>query len=307
MVLVTGARGFLGGFVLRHYVRAGWDVIGLGRDAAPGAEPVPASVAWHAGEVTLETLTSLGLRPDLIVHCAGSGSVPGSFSDPAGDLRDTVHSTAAVLEFVRQHCPGCVVVYPSSAAVYGNAAGAPVDEDSPVSIHAPGSPYGTHKLMAEQLCLSYGRHFGLSVAIVRLFSIYGEGLRKQLLWDACQKIERGDHVYGGTGGECRDWMHAEDAARLLAAVAPYAEPECPIFNGASGEPTTVRDVLHLLYRELGVHAAPRFSQRARPGDPTSLQADTSRALAIGWTPSIDLEHGIARYARWYGQALRQAV
>lgn len=307
MVLVTGARGFLGGFALRHYVRAGWDVIGLGRDAAAGAEPLPANVAWHAGEVSMKTLISLGVRPNLIVHCAGGGSVPQSFSNPAGDLRDTVDATAAVLEFVRQHCTECVVVYPSSAAVYGNAAADQVDEDVPVSIRAPGSPYGTHKLMAEQLCLSYARHFGLSVAIVRLFSIYGEGLRKQLLWDACQKIERGDHVYGGTGSECRDWMHAEDAARLLAAVAPYAQPECPIFNGGSGEPTTVRDVLHLLYRELGVNAVSRFSQHPRPGDPRSLQADISRALGIGWTPSISLKRGIARYAHWYGQGHHETV
>jgi UDP-glucose 4-epimerase len=297
-VLVTGARGFLGRFVVRHYLQQGWHVVGLGRGTA-ASEPLPESVQWHCGEVNLPTLLAMEVQPDLIVHCAGSGSVAQSLGNPLHDYGSTVCSTAAVLDFVRQHCPRAVVVYPSSAAVYGDSACQPVDESMPTATTAPASPYGTHKLMAEQLCRSYARHFGLSVAIVRLFSIYGEGLRKQLLWDACRKIERGDHVYAGTGKECRDWMHAEDAASLMATVAAHAAPACPIFNGASGRPTTVRQALSLLYRELGSDAEPRFSHEARPGDPQSLQADTGRTRALGWAPSIDMEDGIGRYARWF--------
>ncbi len=298
-VLVTGARGFLGRFVARHYLQAGWRVAGVGRGTSGGDDALDEAVQWHSGEVDLRTLLALNLRPDLIVHCAGGGSVANSLGEPLRDYGSTVCSTAAVLDFVRQHCPGCVVVYPSSAAVYGDSACDPVDESMPAVATAPASPYGTHKLMAEQLCISYARHFGLSVAVVRLFSIYGEGLRKQLLWDACRKIERGDHLYAGTGNECRDWMHAEDAARLLAMVAAHATPDCPIFNGASGRPTTVRHALQLLYRELGVQVTPSFSHQARAGDPRSLQADMGRAHALGWAPVIDMEMGIGRYARWF--------
>lgn len=315
-VLVTGAKGFLGRFVADHYLAAGWRVVGLGhdnakprrcagrhgRDAGRGAQDQGTATGrlleWHTGDVDLVTLQALGVRPELLVHCAGGGSVSASIADPFGDYARTVGSTAAVLEFVRRSSPDTVVVYPSSAAVYGNAAHCPVTERG-VALPHPASPYGSHKLMAEQLCASYAEHFGMAVAVIRFFSIYGEGLRKQLLWDACRKIGRGDDLFFGSGDESRDWLHAEDAARLIAAVAAHAGPACPIFNGASGTPTTVRDALALLYRELAPRREPRFSCEPRPGDPHDLRADIGHTLTTGWVPEVRLTQGIRRYARWF--------
>lgn len=296
-VLVTGARGFLGHFVVRHYRSAGWRVTCLGHGEPSDGEHDD-GVAWHQGDVELPTLERLGIEPDLLVHCAGSGSVTASIADPFGDHARTVGSTAAVLEFVRRCSPRTVVVYPSSAAVYGDAAHCPASEGSKTRLQ-PASPYGAHKLMAEHLCASYGAHFGVSVAVVRFFSIYGEGLRKQLLWDACRKIGQGDDLFFGTGEESRDWLHAEDAARLIAAVAEHASPSCPVYNGASGTSTTVRQALTLLYRELAPWRSPRFSMQARTGDPRDLRADIGHTLSIGWLPEVRLAQGVVRYARWF--------
>src|SRR4030095_13057401 len=82
--------------------------------------------------------------------------------------------------------PAAILIYPSSAAVYGVVKQAPIGESSPI---APVSPYGLHKAMAEELCSTQSKHFGLRCAIVRFFSVYGPGSRKQLLWDLAQKIE----------------------------------------------------------------------------------------------------------------------
>ncbi|QQE09054.1 NAD-dependent epimerase/dehydratase family protein [Cupriavidus sp. ISTL7] len=298
-VLVTGARGFFGGYVVEHYLAAGWRVVGLGH-GLPGCA-CQGRMVWHRANVALESLERLEIEPDLLVHCAGSGSVSASLRDPFGDHARTVDSTAAVLEYVRRHCPNTPVVYPSSAAVYGDAAHCPAREGGTVPLR-PASPYGAHKLMAEQLCASYGAHFGVPVAVVRFFSLYGEGQRKQLLWDACRKIRQRDDLYGGTGEESRDWLHAEDAARLVAAVAPHASPACAIYNGASGTATTVRQVLALLYRELAPARHPRFSREARHGDPCDQRADIGHTLSTGWAPQIRLEEGVQRFARWFEAA-----
>lgn len=309
-VLVTGAKGFLGRYVARHYAATGWRVIGLGHEppARGSGDPRstygpldpadPSALEWHCCDISLEALETLRPRPDLIVHCAGSGSVAASMRDPFSDHARTVGSVAAVLEYARRHCPDAVVVYPSSAAVYGNGARDPAAEQA-VARQGAASPYGAHKLMAEQLCYSYAAHFGMRVAVVRFFSIYGEGLRKQLLWDACCKIRRGDDVYFGTGEESRDWLHAEDAARLVAAVAECAGGGCPVYNGASGTPATVRHALSLLYAALAPGRFPRFSQQARPGDPADLRADIARSLSLGWSPAIPISQGISRYAQWF--------
>ncbi|KAA6126959.1 NAD-dependent epimerase/dehydratase family protein [Cupriavidus cauae] len=295
-VLVTGARGFFGGYVVEHYLAAGWRVVGLGH-GSPGSA-CAGRVVWHQAPVSLERLERLEIEPDLLVHCAGGGSVSASLRDPFGDHARTVDTTAAVLEYIRRHCPRTPVVYPSSAAVYGNAAHLPASEGSTAPLR-PASPYGMHKLMAEQLCASYGAHFGVSVAVVRFFSLFGEGQRKQLLWDACRKIGQRDDLYCGTGEESRDWLHAEDAARLVAAVAAQASPACPIYNGASGTTTTVRQVLTLLYRDLAPSRHPRFSLAVRHGDPCDQCADIGHTLSTGWAPQIRLETGVRRYAQWF--------
>ena len=161
-------------------------------------------------------------EPDVIVHCAGSGSVGFSMTHPYQDFQRTVATTLAVLEYARLYAPRARVAYPSSAGVYGEVQKLPIAETDPLS---PASPYGVHKRFAEELCASYAQHFGIAVAVVRLFSVYGAGLRKQLLWDASQKIMRGENRFFGTGEEIRDWLHVEDAASLLIAAAGHASAQ----------------------------------------------------------------------------------
>ena len=149
-----------------------------------------------------------------------------------------------------------MLLYPSSAAVYGRAAMLPIPETSPL---APISPYGVHKVVAEDLCRSYGRTFGLHVAIVRIFSAYGVELRKQLLWDASRKVLAGDFRFDGTGNETRDWVHAEDVARLMLIAAEHAQSDVPVVNCASGIEVPSRSILEVLLEALGTSRGPEFS------------------------------------------------
>ena len=294
--LVTGAHGFVGRHVARLLGRMGCSVVGLGHgdwtDDSPQAWGLE---RWRSGDVDGETLAEHGGVPDLVVHCAGSGSVPYSLERPREDFRRTVEATLAVLDFARLHAPAARVVLPSSAAVYGRAKMMPIAVDASLK---PLSPYGVHKKMAEDLARSYATHFGVRVAIVRLFSVYGPGLRKQLLWDACRKIVAGTTSFGGDGHETRDWLHVEDAAALLAAAAEAASSMCPTVNGGTGEAISVRTVVDRLADRLG-GLRPEFSGIVRPGDPRDFQADVSGALALGWRPTHSLDEGLDAYADWF--------
>jgi UDP-glucose 4-epimerase len=274
--LITGAHGFVGRHVARRLADLGYTVTGLGHGDWTDDDPANWGLsAWRSADVDGETLAEHGGTPDLIAHCAGSGSVPYSLERPREDFRRTVEATLSVLDFVRLHAPSARVVLPSSAAVYGLAEQLPITVDAPLR---PLSPYGVHKKMAEDLARSYAAHFGVSVAIVRLFSVYGPGLRKQLLWDACRKITGGAASFGGDGQETRDWLHVDDAAALLAAAAAAATPACPTF--LRGAPAT-------------------FSGKVRPGDPRHFLADVDGALALGWKPVHRLEDGLDAYADWF--------
>ena len=139
--------------------------------------------------------------------------------------------------------------------MYGNADALPIAESTPIN---PISPYGVHKQIAEELIRSYAHHFSLSVAIVRFFSLYGPGLRKQLLWDACTKIEKGDFDFYGTGHEVRDWLHVQDAARLLLTLPSHASSDAVIVNGGNrGREPRERD-RHMLGDKMKIQAMPRY-------------------------------------------------
>jgi UDP-glucose 4-epimerase len=236
-------------------------------------------------------------NPSTIIHCAGGGSVAFSIADPLADFERTVVSTAHVLEYVRLNAPSCRVVYPSSASVYGSVETVPIREDCPA---APISQYGTHKLMAEEMVSSYSRQFGTPASIVRFFSIYGCGLRKQLLWDASCKIGSGTFSFMGTGEETRDWLHVEDAADLLNMANQHASSDCPTVNGGSGRGLTVREILQHLGRNLVEREVTlEFSGLARLGDPGRFVACIEIAKSWGWCPTRDWMHGVAEYAAWW--------
>jgi UDP-glucose 4-epimerase len=251
---------------------------------------------WQGSDVTLTTLQNLNIVPDLIVHVAGGASVAASLQDPLRDFDRTMATMAHVIEYARRTAPGCTIVYPSSASVYGATERMPIDEDTQPK---PISQYGLHKLMAEEMISFAARQYGLRSAVVRFFSIYGCGLRKQLLWDACGKLTRNESLFGGTGDEVRDWLHVEDAARLTLFAARYASSDCPTVNGGRGEGVTVRALLEHLATSLNVDARPSFSGVRRHGDPSHYVADINRSLDWGWKPEIDWKASVAEYADWW--------
>lgn len=230
------------------------------------------------------------------LHCAGGSSVGYSIDHPREDFLATVGTMVDVLEFARLRSPAVKVIYPSSAAVYGARAELPLREEF---AGAPISPYGLHKCMVEDLCRAHGARYGVPSALVRFFSLYGNGLYKQLLWDACTKAKAGDFTFFGTGEEQRDWLHVDDAARLLALAVDHATADSPVVNGATGVGLTIRELLTRLGALLSPPRIPVFSQAVKPGDPCHLVADVRRAQAWGFTPQVPLEAGLAAYIRWF--------
>ena len=294
-ILVTGAAGFIGRHVAAAYAMRGMRVVGIGRgDLIDWAQYGLSE--WHRVEITLENLTKYAGTPDVIVHCAGGSSVGISMQQPYLDFIQTAQSMAQVLEFMRLYAPQAKLIYPSSAAVYGQTAHLPISENEPLR---PISPYGVYKKIAEDLCRLYSEQYNISIAIIRLFSIYGPGLRKQLLWDACLKFSTGERKFFGTGSEIRDWLHVNDVVELIIVAAAHASSKCPVVNGGMGVGITVRDILMQLSACFEQAKKLEFSGKSRAGDPIGYQADISLAQSWGWEPQIDLGKGLNDYAKWF--------
>lgn len=311
-IFVTGAHGFIGRHLAQALSGAGHAVAGIGH----GAWPVAAAARWGVGHwlngdlssSNLNALRTLGGTPDVVMHLAGGSSVGAAIAQPKEDFARTVASTVELFEWLRQESPQTRVVAVSSAAVYGAGHTGAIAEGAALT---PYSPYGHHKLMMESLCRSYGATYGLRSAVARLFSVYGAGLRKQLLWDLCSKLEAGQPTVelGGSGAELRDWTDVRDVVRALALLPGLADAKVPTFNLGSGTATSVRSVAGQVvsaWQPAIANPNLSFSGQSRSGDPFSLQADAGRLAALGFEWQVPVRQGLVDYVQWYQAQARES-
>lgn len=294
---VTGAHGFLGRHVAKIFSENGYVVTGLGHGTWSQSEREKWGVSyWYSCDITLESLQTYIQQPDVVVHCAGSGSVGFSIAHPMQDFERTVTTTLITLEYLRLNYPKTSFIYPSSAAVYGVVNSLPIVESGPLN---PISPYGVHKKIAEELIQSYAKQFSIPFAIVRFFSLYGSGIQKQLLWDTCTKVQKKDYEFFGTGNEVRDWLHVIDAARLIFTLSSSASPDGITVNGGTGVGITVSTIISMVVKKMNLNFSPSFSHIKKNGDPPGYIADIRKSSALGWEPKITLDEGIDDYVKWF--------
>ncbi|MBS0173760.1 MAG: SDR family oxidoreductase [Nitrospira sp.] len=302
VVWITGAHGFIGRH-LASYLRAdGATVLGIGHGQWPESEARRWGVqAWVNGAIepaNLDLLVANTDLPSVVYHLAGGSSVGASMRAPLEDFTRTVGTGAQLFDWLRKESPGTAVIVVSSAAVHGAGHDGPISPDGPLR---PYSPYGHHKLMLEQLLHGYAENFGLRGVIVRLFSVYGPWLYKQLLWDICSRLAAGAKYLqlGGDGGELRDWTEVEDVSRLLALSANLAGRDVPVINGGTGIATPVRAIAEMIVQAWGRQVPFEFSGVVRPGDPYSLVSTSCCLDGKPFEWSCHVSKGIPRYVDWF--------
>jgi UDP-glucose 4-epimerase len=294
--MVTGVAGFLGQHVARRFAANGWQVAGF--DIVPPENVRLPDVDYRQLQLPAAALAKTfgELAPQVCIHCAGCASVGASMDDPAADFSGNTVLVFDLLEALRRHAPACRFVLLSSAAVYGDPDSLPVTEHHTVR---PLSPYGYHKRQAEMLCEEFSQIYGLATVAVRIFSAYGPGLRRQVVWDVCEKVlKTGQLNLRGTGQESRDFIHASDIARGLQAVAENAPAKGEFYNLASSREVTIAELAQLLLSTLGLEVKASFDGRPTPGNPLRWRADISKIASLGFTPAVSFEQGIADVAAW---------
>lgn len=296
-VLITGVAGFIGRYVARHFSRQGWQVIGTD-NSQPENAPLADLSKYQRLQLPNPEFDNLlqTYKPGALIHCAGRASVALSVSEPAPDFYSNTVLTFNILDTLRLNAPTCKFIFLSSAAVYGNPSKLPIAETHPT---LPISPYGFHKLQSEQLCLEFAKIYSQPTASVRIFSAYGAGLRRQVMWDICQKaISQKSLILQGTGAESRDFVHAVDIARAIEIICDLAPMQGEVYNLGSGQEVTISELSSMLVNVMGLNNIPQFNAITAVGNPLNWQADISKLKSIGFTPTVKLEQGISTFANW---------
>jgi UDP-glucose 4-epimerase len=268
---------------------------------------------WLNGDIAsgnLHTLRKETGVPDYVVHLAGGSSVGSAIAQPREDFNRTVVGTMELFEWLRLESPKTRVLAVSTAAVYGADHSGMIPEGA---VLRPYSPYGFHKLMMESICESYAASFGLRSIIARLFSVYGVGLKKQLLWDLCNKLhgDPGKVELGGTGDELRDWVSVSDVARIFVQLCELATAEVPRLNVGTGTGISVRHLAERLieawHGNANSHTLLSFNGLSRPGDPFSLVASPEKLSQLGLKCGTSAFGGIAQYVDWFKESSASRV
>lgn len=301
-VIVTGAGGFLGSHIAEHFAAQGHEVTAVGRFSHEGVRP-HASLQGFVG-MTLPDVRFVeavrARRPAVLIHCAGTASVPDSVKHPYGDFQRTVDVCAFVLETLRTEAPECHFVLLSSAAVYGNPETLPIVESTPTK---PVSPYGYHKMLCELLAREAAELHGIRTATVRIFSAYGPRQRKQVVFDLFRKFLRpGEEPVEilGTGEETRDFIHAADVAASIQAIVDRRASG--LFNLASGESTSIETLASAIAATMASRKAIVFTGNRRRGDPVNWRADIGRLRELGFQARFTMKHGLEDVWSWLRQA-----
>lgn len=272
-LLITGCYGFIGSSVADYAIRHGHQVFGVDRTEQHGAILGMEVLRCALDQPEFRDLLT-EYRPDTVVHAAGSASVGYSFNEPREDFHMAVGTWGALLDAVRKADIRPIVIFPSSAAVYGNPQRLPVSEQDSLR---PISPYGFHKVICEQLAQEYARCFGLQVVVARLFSTVGPRQRRLLVWELFRQAVE-DHPYvtiQGSGLESRDFLHVEDISEYFLGLAERRSEGFLAVNIGSGVSTSVRAVADHILKSVGSARRIVTLNKELPGDPKAWKADVS--------------------------------
>jgi nucleoside-diphosphate-sugar epimerase len=278
-ILLTGAGGFIGSHVARELLRAGHEVHAVVREGSDTRriDDLPA-LRVHRGK-----LDDVPVRPELLLSLAWIAT-PGKYLE-APENRDCLEGTRRMLSKV-----DCRAVVAGTCFEFDTSLGK-LREDSPVK---PTTLYARCK---DELRREVEAR--PNSAWVRFFYQYGPWEDERRLVPAViRNLLKGQEAKVSPGGQRRDFLHVEDVASAVRAVAESRLTGC--VNVGSGEAPTVKEIVTTIGEAVGRPELLRFG--AVPyyeGEPMLIVADNAKLRTSGWTPRIGLAEGLKRTVEWW--------
>lgn len=310
-VLVTGATGLIGSWLVKDLRARGARVVAFVLDADPHSELVRSGDLGHCHVVNgdladfaaLERAVNLH-ETDTVFHLGAQTLVEVAHRYPLATFEANLRGTYHVLEACRIHA-GIVkrVVVASSDKAYGTRTDLPYREDMPL---AGNHPYEVSKTCTDLLAQTYAHTYGLPVTIARFGNVYGGG---DLNWsrivpETVRAILRGQRpVLRSDGTFIRDYVYVKDVAGAYLRMAECMDrPEVrgEAFNFSGEKPTSVLELVHAIRRLMGREdIEPEIRNTARGEIKDQYLSAAKARERLGWTPAWSLEAGLRETIDWY--------
>lgn len=314
-IMVVGGAGYIGSVTVERLLAAGHEVVVFDSLLKGHQEAIPAGVPFVHGDMgnaaDLQGAFSAHAI-DAVMHFAALSLVGESVTQPAKYFRNNVSNGLVLLDTMLEF--GIKkFVFSSTAAVYGEPAKQPIEEDDP---HNPTNPYGESKLAYEKALKWYEHAYGLRYATLRYFNacgateVCGEDHDPEThLIPLILQVAQGKRPHIGIFGDdyptpdgtcVRDYVHVVDLADAHVKALSILDERSGTFNLGNGTGFSVKQVIEAARRVTG-HAIPAQVQPRRAGDPAVLVASSARIREqLGWNPQYgDIDTIIADAWRWH--------
>lgn len=317
-ILVTGGAGYIGSHTVLALRAQGYPVVVLDDLSTGNAALLHAEAKFYQGDIADTALLTRVFNENKIgavMHFAAKLIVAESIANPELYHQNNVEKFSVLMNAAANaNVPH--VIFSSTAAVYGEPANMPVNEDAPC---APINPYGESKLRAEEIL----RQQKMNHVILRYFNVAGAdpaGRAGQMRPEATHLINVAAEVvikkrdqmqifgvdYDTPDGTCiRDYIHVSDLADAHVKALQYLETgrESVTLNCGYGHGYSVAEVIDVASATVHYPLPVTLAER-RAGDPPILVADTTRIREVlNWTPLYDNLRDIVRSAlQWEAKA-----
>lgn len=240
---------------------------------------------------------------DIIIHVAAMAGVRYSIEHPELYYDVNIMGTLNLLEACRNN--GIKkFIFASSSSVYGNNKKVPFSEEDPVD--NPISPYAATKKSGELLCHTYHYLYGINIACLRFFTVYGPRQRPDLAIHKFTKLicEGKPIPFYGDGSTERDYTYIEDIVDGILASIDYVNSKekcCEIFNLGGDKTVSLLEMVDTIEKSLGKKAVLN-KMPMQPGDVDRTNADLTKSRSIlKFNPKTKFHEGVRKFIEWYKQ------
>lgn len=312
-ILLTGGAGFIGSHLTARLLTLGHRVICLDNldpfydpalkraNVAPYLNtPAYTFVEGDIRDAALLDGVFAAWQPEAVIHLAAQTGVRTSLQAPSLYIDVNVQGTLQVLEAMRR--AGVKrLIFGSSSSVYGNGASTPFRESE--TGDQPLSPYAASKRAAELLAHTYHHLYGMDIACLRFFTVYGPRQRPEMaISQFTGNILTGQPIalFGG-GATTRDYTYVDDVVsgiiNALDRITGYLT-----LNIGGGQPISLRCLVHLI-EQATTETARIDWLPMQAGDVDRTHADLTLArLRIGYEPQVCIQAGIQQFVAWFRRA-----
>ena len=310
-VLVTGATGLQGGWLVHSLIEAGAEVVTVVRDWVPQSficrSKLIESVRVVRGDIIDQDLIERVLgeyEVKTVFHLAAQAIVTISNRNPISTFESNIRGTWVMLEACRRSPTVQEILVASSDKAYGEHEQLPYTEEFPLLGR---HPYDVSKSCTDLISQAYAATYGLPVAIARCGNLYGGG---DLNWNrivpgTIRSILRNERpIIRSDGKLIRDYFYVEDGASayLLLAERLAADPSLrgQTFNFSNETPLSVIDLVKRILLFMRREDLEPVIQNEAPHEILHQYLDATKARQrLGWSLRFGLEEGIRKTIAWY--------